>query len=504
MKLRVLCHKLIDIPARYDVEINGLNVDSRLIQPGDLFLACPGIAADGHDFIHAAIEKGAVAVLCEASRHIFNEVVITTEDGRVIPVFAVPHLLQSIGALASYFYGEPSEHLTVYGVTGTNGKTSVTHYLAACLNALQQTCAVLGTVGNGFLNHLTSSNYTTADAIQLHKMLQDYRSQGAKAIAMEVSSHGLQQGRVNGVHFHTAVFTNLTRDHLDYHGTMENYAAAKRKLFEFPDLQYAVINLDDHYGQQLMQSLTASLLCYGYLISDAPYETNELALVQASQVQYDPQGFSAKVYTPWGQGKITCRLYGHFNLSNVLAVITVLGIQQVDFNRIIELVSNLRGVKGRMELIKTPDQPAVIIDYAHTPDALEKALQAIKLHAHSKIWCVFGCGGDRDPGKRPLMGNIAELYADYVIITTDNPRHEEPAIIAEQIVGGLKNKAHANIILDRTAAIDYAITQAHPNDIILIAGKGHEEYQQIGDTKHPYSDQQIVEKLISKSRIKHE
>lgn len=499
MKLSVLCQKIAEIPSNHDVEVTGLALDSRLVTSGFLFLACPGTVADGHDFIDIAIQKGAHAVLCEASRHIFEEVYITTDEGREVPIIAVPHLLQHIGELAARFYGDPSAKLAVYGVTGTNGKTSVTHYLAACLNQLNIPCAVLGTVGNGFLDDLETSSHTTPNPIALQLMLAEYYKKGALAIAMEVSSHGLEQGRVNGVHFNTAVFTNLTRDHLDYHGTMENYAAAKHKLFEMPGLQHAVINLDDSYGQQLISEFSGEMNCYGYTINDGNYPNSDLPVIQATQVEYTTGGINATIHTPWGSGKIAAPLYGQFNLSNLLAVITLLGIKGIALDKICSLVSHLHGVKGRMELLQKPGKPRVIVDYAHTPDALEKALQAIRIHTPGTIWTVFGCGGDRDNGKRPQMGSIAEQNANKVIITNDNPRHEKPETIAEQIIAGLKEPTNAKIILDRTEAIQYAISHADEKDVILVAGKGHENYQQIGDEKHPFSDQAIVLTMLEKA-----
>ncbi|MFN7098368.1 MAG: UDP-N-acetylmuramoyl-L-alanyl-D-glutamate--2,6-diaminopimelate ligase, partial [Gammaproteobacteria bacterium] len=481
MKLSVLCQKIAEIPENHDLDVTGLALDSRLVKTGYLFLACPGTHADGHDFIDIAIQKGAHAVLCEASRHIFEEVYITTKEGREVPIIAVPHLLQHIGELAAKFYGDPSAHLTVYGVTGTNGKTSVTHYLAACLEELNTSCAVLGTVGNGFLNKLETSSHTTPNPIALQLMLAQYYKSGAQAVAMEVSSHGLEQGRVNGVHFNTAVFTNLTRDHLDYHGTMEKYAAAKHKLFEMPGLQHAVINLDDAYGRELMREFSTELDCYGYTISDSEYPASDIRLVQATNVKYTPEGIQALIYTPWGNGDVNLPLYGQFNLSNILAVITILGIQNIAIDKIFPLIAKVHGVKGRMELLRQIGKPTVIVDYAHTPDALEKALQAIRVHTTGNVWCVFGCGGERDSGKRPEMGSIAEQYANNIIVTNDNPRHENPISIAEQIVTGLKKSALAKVILDRKEAIHYAISHANEKDVILIAGKGHENYQQIGD-----------------------
>ncbi|NNM60376.1 MAG: UDP-N-acetylmuramoyl-L-alanyl-D-glutamate--2,6-diaminopimelate ligase [Legionellales bacterium] len=494
MKLSQLCQNLIDPSTSYDIDIKGLALDSRDIKPGYLFLACPGTHTTGHDFIDKAIEAGAVAVLCDASPHIFNDVMITLEDGRQIPVLAVPYLLTSVGQLASQFYGEPSTHFPVYGVTGTNGKTSITHYIAQCFNQINQPCAVLGTVGNGFLDKLEESSHTTADPISLQQLLARYQEQGAKAIAMEVSSHGLDQGRVNGVCFDSAIFTNLTHDHLDYHQTMENYAAAKRKLFCMPDLKRGIFNLDDAYGRALLNEFKDKIDCYGYSVD--PQTGSEFPLIKALEVQYSTQGINAQIDTPWGSAELSLSLFGHFNLSNVLAVIALLGSKGISFQEILGLVSKIKPVTGRMEMLKKAGKITVVVDYSHTPDSLNKALIAIRAHTGAKIWCVFGCGGDRDKGKRPEMGKIAEQLADHVIVTNDNPRHESAEQIAQDILDGMSYPEKVTVLLDREQAIHYAISQAHEKDVILVAGKGHENYQQVGDEKRPFSDQAVVKQIL--------
>lgn len=494
MKLNLLCQNLIELSGEYEIEILGLALDSRDVKPGYLFLACPGTHTTGHDFIDSAIEAGAVAVLCDASPHIFNDVVVTIQGHQQIPILGVPYLLNFVGKLASRFYGEPSMYLPVYGVTGTNGKTSITHYIAQCLNQLGEKCAVLGTVGNGFLEKLQTSSHTTPDPIALQHLFAIYREQGAKAIAMEVSSHGLDQGRVNGVFFDTAIFSNLTRDHLDYHETMENYAAAKRKLFCMPGLKRAIFNFDDEFGRVLLNEFKEKIVCYAYSVNNKA--DCEISLVQASNVQYTTHGISANIESPWGKGELNANLFGHFNLSNLLAVITLMASNGLSFEHVLRVVSSIKPVAGRMELLKKPGVPTVIVDYAHTPDALNKALTAIRSHNCAKIWCLFGCGGDRDKGKRPEMGKIAEQFADYVIITNDNPRHEEAEQIAMQILDGMCHPEKVHVLLDREKAIHYAISQANEKDVILVAGKGHENYQQVGDEKIPFSDQAVINKVF--------
>lgn len=498
MRLSHLCQGVTEVPAAHDVEITGLTMDSRYVKPGNVFLACPGSIADGHEFIDVAIQKGASAVLCEASKHIFNEAFLITDDGREVPIIAVPHLLVHLGHLAAMFYQDPSAKLTVFGVTGTNGKTSVTQYLAACLTELGKKCAVVGTVGNGFLPQLLPSTHTTPNPLALQDLLTQFLQQGAQAIAMEVSSHGLDQSRVNGVHFDTAVFTNLSHDHLDYHHTMENYGNAKRKLFQMPNLKRAIFNFDDIFGRGLYAEFAGQYSCYAYSVNPDPVQIDNLPMISASNIILTDHGISADINSPWGQGKLQTPLFGLFNLSNILAVITCLGSQGFALPLILEVVAQVHGVKGRMQLVQKTGHPKVVIDYAHTPDALEKALKAIRSHISAKIWCVFGCGGDRDTSKRPEMGQIAEQYADHIIITNDNPRHEEPEAIAEQIMAGISAPDKVQMILDRAQAICYAIKHAAEKDVILIAGKGHEQYQQFGDEKIDFSDEKIVLDVFGK------
>ena len=327
--------------------------------------------------------------------------------------------------------------------------------------------------------------------------MADFRQQGAEAVAMEVSSHSLVQDRVQGVAFDIAVFTNLTRDHLDYHGTMENYANAKRSLFEKPGLNYAVINLDDDYGQQFLSLLPKTLKIYGYTITN---KNSAVPTISATDIKMTAKGFSAHIKTPWGEGVLRSHLLGRFNLSNLLAVLTTLNLLKVPFAKTLDYVSALKTVPGRMQVFGGGKLPTVVVDYAHTPDALEKALTALREHCQGKLWCVFGCGGDRDRGKRPLMAQVAERFSDHVIVTDDNPRQEEPQRIIEDIVKGLLCPWAAEIVQDRATAIAHVIHSAQAGDVVLIAGKGHENYQIIGTEKLPFSDSEQVQTQLELRR----
>jgi UDP-N-acetylmuramoyl-L-alanyl-D-glutamate--2,6-diaminopimelate ligase len=458
------------------VGVTGLTSDSRRVNAGDVFVAYPGEHRDGRDFIPDAIAQGAAAVLWEP--HGFNWKL----DWQVANV-AVPGLRKSIGIVADEFYQNPSEKLWVIGVTGTNGKTSCSHWLAQAFSALGKKTAVIGTLGNGFPNALSAAINTTPDPILLHGMFADYLKQGAHAVAMEVSSHGLDQGRVSGVHFNVAVLTNLSRDHLDYHGDMENYAAAKRALFDWVGLEHAVLNVDDAFGHQVAQSLLdqgKSLLTYGIENGD----------VRATDVRFSSSGLSMTVHTPQGAATIQANVVGRFNTYNVLAVLTTLLASGVSLPDAADAITQLKPVAGRMQQYGGHEKPLVVIDYAHTPDALEKVLSALRSQTAGRLVCVFGCGGDRDAGKRPLMGAVASQLADQVVITTDNPRSEIPAKIMDEILSGVSGEADA--VEDRAKAIELAVARALPGDIVLVAGKGHEDYQEIAGVKYPFSDAKVV------------
>jgi UDP-N-acetylmuramoyl-L-alanyl-D-glutamate--2,6-diaminopimelate ligase len=468
-----------NLQKKFDCHVTGLTLDSRQVCPGDAFLALAGTEKHGEIFIKSAIQKGAKALLKEADKAGFE---ILTGD---IPCISIPDLSQKIGEIAARFYDYPSRNKQIIGVTGTNGKTSVTHAIAQLLHSDNTPCGLLGTLGYGIYGALKQGIHTTPDAIHLQALLAQL--QNGQYLVMEVSSHALIQGRVNGIRFDTAVLTNLSRDHLDYHKTMTAYGDAKRQLFFYPHLKTAVINIDDTFGQSVLANLPPSVTPLTYSLR------NNNADIYANICTYDMQGCQFTVHTPWGEGKGQIQLFGQFNVSNILAALTVLLQKGFSLSQLIEQLPTLHAVPGRME--RFGQQPTVIIDYAHTPDALEKALLAVSKHCQiGKLWCVFGCGGDRDRGKRQLMGEVAQRYADKVIITDDNPRHESSQAIIDDILQGCSTPTA--IKPDREKAIRYALQQAAVNDIILIAGKGHEDYQQIGDKRLPFSDRAIVSHLL--------
>ncbi len=462
-----------------EINVTGLALDSRAVSPGNLFVATKGAHFDAHDFIQDAIKNGAVGVLSE------------TAFSASVPVIVVPQLTQHLGEIASRFYDNPSAKMDIIGVTGTNGKTSCTHFIAQALAQAGQRCGVIGTLGSGLWPNLVSSSYTTPDAIACHKTLAELFNAGAQKIAMEVSSHGLDQHRIAGVEFDTAIFTNLSRDHLDYHLNMENYAKAKAKLFSWPGLKHAIINIDDVVGEDLAAAHINDYPIYTYSISGKTLAGAQSVL--ASKIHLNGRDMSAHVVTPWGEGTLRADLLGKFNLSNCLAVITTLCIYGISLENALAYLKNVQHVPGRMHAFGGGKLPLVVVDFAHTPDALEQALRALREHTRGKLWCVFGCGGNRDSGKRPIMGQVAERFSDQIVITSDNPRDEDPQAIVNQIKEGLLCAWAAEIELDRSAAIAHAIDCAQAGDVVLVAGKGHEAYQIVGPEKIPFNDIEQVQ-----------
>lgn len=458
-----------------------ITADSRKVQAGSLFLAYPGERHDGRAFVAQALAQGVAAVAWESDGFDWNA------DWHV-PNLPVRRLREQCGNIADSFYGQPSEKLWMIGVTGTNGKTSCSHWLAQTLGLLGRKTALVGTLGNGFPGALSDAINTTPDPILLHGMLADYLQQGAKAVAMEVSSHGLEQDRVGGVHFDVAVLTNLSRDHLDYHGDMAAYAAAKKKLFDWEGLSCSVLNIDDAFGLQLAHELLAAskpVLTYGFA---------EDAMVRGHDLNFTAQGLSVQVATTAGHAAITAPVVGRFNASNLLAVLATLLSSGVKLHDAVAAIAQIKPVAGRMQQMGGGSQPLVVIDYAHTPDALEKVLHALRAQSAGKLLCVFGCGGNRDQGKRPLMAEVASRLADKVIVTSDNPRDEEPEAIIKAIEAGLSGEYE--IVPDRAKAIAAAIRQAGAGDMVLVAGKGHENYQEIAGVKYPFSDQAAVSDVL--------
>ncbi|RLJ67767.1 UDP-N-acetylmuramoylalanyl-D-glutamate--2,6-diaminopimelate ligase [Sulfurisoma sediminicola] len=476
---------------RRGIRVKNLCADSRAVGRGDVFVAMPGHRVDGRDYIDAAIANGAAAVLYEPGGKVGTPralsrkgICFAAPSGRAsgTVMLEVAELARFSGDIAHIVYGRPSERLWLAGVTGTNGKTSVSQWIAQAMNAWDCKCAVIGTLGNGFPPALAESANTTPDAISLHRALAGYLEQGAVACAMEVSSIGLDQGRVNGVNFDVAVFTNLTRDHLEYHGSMEAYGAAKAKLFETAGLGAAVINLDDSFGRELAARLRGRVRTIGYTLEDRSGADEVLAArnfaMTATGIAFDLDG--AHCAAP---------LVGRFNAANLLAVIGALLAGDEKLADIAAVLPRLRPPPGRMQAVGGVHEPLVVVDYAHSPDALEKALATLRETAQARggrLACVFGCGGDRDAGKRPQMGAIAERLADRAIVTSDNPRSEEPQAIIAAIIAGMK--VLPEIEADRAAAIASVVREADPRDVILLAGKGHEPYQEIAGVRHPFSD----------------
>ncbi|MBS0308809.1 MAG: UDP-N-acetylmuramoyl-L-alanyl-D-glutamate--2,6-diaminopimelate ligase [Proteobacteria bacterium] len=470
-----------------------LTADSRAIRRGDVFFAYPGEVADGRQFIAQAIESGAAAVVCEADAYVWD-------DAQALPHLAVRDLKDQVGVIANDFYGHPDREMFIVAVTGTNGKTSCTQWLGSALSHLGYPTGVIGTLGvgvyrSGVAESFEATGYTTPDALLLQRRLADMRSAGVQALAIEASSIGLQEQRMQGMHVDVAVFTNLTRDHLDYHGDMAAYEQAKTMLFDWPGLKHAVLNLDDAAGLRIAQKLRASqptLPITGVSIEGK--NADGAVLLQASEIRASHSGTTFHLQAPGAEMQVKTQLVGRFNVGNVLAIIGALLAKGIDARTAIDAVEALVAVPGRMQQLGGQDAPLVVIDYAHTPDALEKVLAALEPIAQERegeLWCVVGCGGDRDAGKRPQIGKAA-LLADHVIVTSDNPRSEEPAAIIAQIMQGMGEvsglKYAPQVIEDRAAAILSAIKHAGKNDVVLLAGKGHETTQEIRGRKLPFLD----------------
>jgi len=488
-----------------NIAVTRLVTDSRAIERGDTFVAYPGEKTDGRQFIAQAIAQGANAVICEAQHFAWNE------DWQV-PNLKVTDLRHKAGWLADAVYGTPSEKLWVVGITGTNGKTSTSHWIAHALNEAGKKCALIGTLGNGFpegngaAGGLQASANTTPDAIRVHGLLADFLHDGAQDVVMEVSSHALSQGRVIGVRFDVAMLTNLSRDHLDYHGDMESYAAAKRKLFDWKQLKYVVLNLDDAYGAELAEQLRdAGPEVIGYGLNDAGLQLAGrlgLRMVYGNLMEMSGQGLRIAVHSSWGTAELNSALVGRFNAANMLGALAVSLLSGLALDDAVHSLSKVQPVPGRMQRMGDANQPTVIVDYAHTPDALEKVLQALRevnLATGGRLICVFGCGGDRDRGKRPMMGIVAEKLSDFCIVTSDNPRSENPREIIAEIVSGMCAENH-EIIVERAAAIQLAISHARPGDTVLIAGKGHEDYQEIDGVRQPFSDVLVAQQALEASQ----
>lgn len=472
--------------------IGSLALDSREVERNGLWLALQGGRGHALEHFEEARGRGAVAVIAEPG-DAWDRDRIASLSGEV-PVIALPGLRRQAGEIAARFFGQAAQAMRVVGVTGTNGKTSVAHFLAQALSTRVPT-AVLGTVGNGFIGDLRQSSHTTLDAVNLHANLAEVFARGARAVAMEVSSHALDQERVAGVPFHTAVFTNLSHEHQDYHGDMQAYGDAKARLFRGAGLSLAVINVDDPFGA----TLAAEVRPRTFTVAVGG-GTNLTRLgdryLQLSHVQARPDGLTIRFDSSWGSGELQSHLLGRFNAENLALALAVLLAWDMPLDAAMAALAQVQPVVGRMMIFLAPNRPRVVVDYAHTPDALEKVLRSAREHVDGRLVCVFGCGGDRDPSKRPQMGAVARRLADRVILTDDNPRSEDPAQIVVDILSGIEARDTVHIEHDRATAIRVGIAAAGANDLVLVAGKGHEDYQEVGGQRMPFSDIEQVQQAL--------
>lgn len=469
-----------------DIRIAGLTLDSRQVASGDAFVALAGARAHGLAHAAQAVQRGAVVILVDA-----QDAGAAADHVGAIPVIRVSDLAARLGSLAARLYADPSRDLDVIAVTGTNGKTSVVHLLAQALSLCGQRVATIGTLGSGLHGALSPGQLTTPDAIQLQRTLAGFRDADVTHVALEASSHALDQGRMDGLHVDLAIHTNLSRDHLDYHSTMQAYGAAKRKLFERPGLRRAIINIDDAFGRQLAAPLDA-----GLLLSTGSHADVD---VRAQGVVLDPQGVLFDLHTPWGDACVRSGLLGRFSVDNLLAVTAALGELGVPFARIAAALEQLQPVPGRMNRVGSAGKPLVVVDYSHTPDALEQALESLRAHGVHQLGCVFGCGGERDSGKRPQMAEAAQRHADWVVVTDDNPRSEDGDAIVAQISAGFVGMDNVTIERDRAAAIALAVDRAKVGDAVLVAGKGHETTQDMAGTLHPFDDLAVARAALQVS-----
>ena len=470
-----------------DTMISGMQLDSRAVQPGDVFLAMPGDVHDGRQFIEQAVANGASAVLAEAP-------VAGFVDDIHVPLVEIPELRSDVGPLAAHFYRYPSRDMHVVGITGTNGKTTTSRLIAQLARGLGRSCGVIGTLGATLDDTVTSALNTTPDAVALQRQLAQWSAEKVYAVAMEVSSHALVQGRVNGVEFETAVFTNLSHDHLDYHGDMAAYGRAKLGLFDRDGLLHALVNVDDAFAARVRRAAGEGVNVLTYSAQGSPAD------LRVQDAQFHSAGVTGELVTPWGSAQLSSPLPGAFNLANVAAAIAALVLAGEDLHEVVAAVAALQSVPGRMQTIPNDCGLQVVIDYAHTPDALEQVLLALRPHVTGKLITVFGCGGDRDREKRQLMGRIACASSDRVVVTSDNPRNEDPHQIMSDIESGCSGDYR--LLVDRAEAIAAALNAARPGDCVVIAGKGHEDYQLVQGERLPFSDaEQASDVLRGRSSV---
>ncbi|MDO7596653.1 MAG: UDP-N-acetylmuramoyl-L-alanyl-D-glutamate--2,6-diaminopimelate ligase [Pseudomonadota bacterium] len=477
-----------------DVIVTGLTLDSRQVQRGNLFITLSANKEQRALHIEQALTLGAIAILFDAS-HVLSEQETVALAQENVKAYPIKNLADKAGEIAARFYGHPSLAMTVIAVTGTNGKTSVSQFIAQSLEFLGFPCGVIGTLGIGRLNNLQSSGMTTPDPVSLQAALAEFCQQTIKYAVIEASSHALEQGRLNSVDVDVAVLTNLSRDHLDYHQDMVSYAAAKQRLFDMSNLKTAVINSDDDFGISLMTRLAANKDLT--VISYSSQGKNAMS-IQAQAIDATNDGVNFELVGDSSSAQIQSSLLGRFNVDNLLATAASLLAINVSFDDVIRALVQCHSVEGRMQCYGGDQQPHLVIDFAHTPDALEQVLKSLRVHLANdgQLWCVFGCGGDRDMGKRAVMGQIAEQYADRIVLTDDNPRSEMPAAIVNDILSGIKEQQKVHVEHDRKLAITYVITHANDSDMVLVAGKGHEQYQETAGVKHPFSDALVVKQVL--------
>jgi len=493
-KISVLLDGMVsEMPTSADIAVTSITLDSRTVVENGVFLSLSKDAEQHKDFLKQALNNGAIAIVYDDGFSLSEqEKYLCKEHGATL--YAVENLAIQAGEIAARFYGHPSENLTVLAITGTNGKTSVSQFIAQAFESLAIPCGVIGTLGVGRVERMETTGMTTPDPVTLQSVLAEFKSQSINHVVLEASSHALEQGRLNSVAIDVAVFTNLSRDHLDYHQTMQEYAAAKLRLFKFASIKHAVVNLDDDFAQSIITAVNDSaveLLTYS---SESVAEQKSELLVQAVGISTKPTGISFKLHSQYDEAEVSTSLLGHFNVANLLATLQGLVASGIEFETALKAITHCHAVNGRMEVYGGDEQVQVVIDFAHTPDALIQAMTSLRAHLTDtgQLWCVFGCGGDRDKGKRALMGEAVEIYADKLVITSDNPRSESNETIVEEILTGINDTTAVVVEHDRKKAIKHAIKAATTNDIVLVAGKGHEQYQEIAGIKHPFSDKEIV------------
>jgi UDP-N-acetylmuramoyl-L-alanyl-D-glutamate--2,6-diaminopimelate ligase len=484
MRLAELLPDVVAVPA--GLEVSGLVLDSRDVRPGDAFVAIAGFGAHGLLFTEQARSRGAAAILFEPPAP-----ATAPAPHDAIPVAG---LRVRMGAMADEFHGHPSRAMTMVGVTGTSGKTSTVQLLAQALSLLGTPAGTIGTLGAGLYGKVVATGFTTPLVLQMHALLAQLRDEGARAVAMEVSSHALDQGRVDAVHYDVAVFTNLTRDHLDYHGDMATYGAAKAKLFKRPGLRAAVVNIDDAFGRELLAALPSGVRGIGASSQGAQGD------VRAENLALGDEGLAFDLVVGDARRSVRSPLLGRFNADNLVAVAGVLHALGIDADAIAAVLPRLEPIAGRMNRLGGGDAPLVVVDYSHKPDALQQALESLRGHLRGQLVCVFGCGGERDRGKRPQMAAIAEAAAGLVIVTDDNPRGEDGDAIVADIMAGFAEPSKVVVERDRRRAIERAVGAARPGDIVLVAGKGHETYQDVAGIKHPFDDREVAAAALAARR----